>query len=196
MSAVKGMKPDLVAFGGHDEELIKLVKGMRQIDFAPRALLMHYGVTEPAFVEALKGDANEVFGAAVWTETTPTKGQVLWKDSSAYAAAATKAFSVPADYTQAGSSAAGIAFQVAVERVKAAPPLAESARVELAKALEAVDVQTFYGRVKFATEGEFYHSNIGLSPLTIQIQQGKVTVVGPAKNAAKAQYPMTPWAKR
>jgi len=57
-------------------------------------------------------------------------------------------------------------------------------------------VQTFYGRVKFATEGEFYHSNIGLSPLTIQIQQGKVTVVGPAKNAAKAQYPMTPWAKR
>ena len=196
MSAVKGMRPDLVAFGGHDEELIKLVKGMRQIDFAPRALLMHYGVTEPAFVEALKGDANEVFGAAVWTETTPTKGQVLWKDSSSYAAAAMKAFSVPADYTQAGSSAAGIAFQVAVERVKAPPPLTEAARVELAKALEAVDVQTFYGRVKFATEGEFYHSNIGLSPLTIQIQSGKVTVVGPAKDAAKAQYPMTPWSKR
>jgi branched-chain amino acid transport system substrate-binding protein len=64
------------------------------------------------------------------------------------------------------------------------------------KALEAVDVQTFYGRVKFATEGEFYHSNIGLSPLTVQIQAGKVAVVGPAKNAMKAQYPMTPWSKR
>ncbi len=196
MSAVKGLRPDIVAFGGHDEELIKLVKGLHQIDFAPRALLMHYGVTEPAFVEALKGDANEVFGGAVWTETTPTKGQVLWKDAPSYAAAAVKAFSVPADYTQAGSSAAGIAFQVAVERIKATPPLGESARAELVKALEAVDVQTFYGRVKFATEGEFYHSNIGLSPLTVQIQAGKVAVVGPAKNAMKAQYPMTPWSKR
>ncbi|HEY6004181.1 MAG TPA: amino acid ABC transporter substrate-binding protein [Anaeromyxobacter sp.] len=196
MSAVKGMRPDLVAFGGHDEELIKLVKGLRQIDFAPRALLMHYGVTEPAFVEALRGDANDVFGGAVWTETTRTSGQVLWKDAPAYAAAAQKAFGVPADYTQAGSSAAGIAFQVAVERIKAPPPLSEPVRVALVKALEAVDVQTFYGRVKFATEGEFYHSNVGLSPLTVQIQSGRVAVVGPAKDASRAQYPMTPWSKR
>jgi branched-chain amino acid transport system substrate-binding protein len=197
MSAVKGMRPDLVAFGGHDEELIKLVKGMRQIDFAPRALLMHYGVTEPAFVDALQADANEVFGGAVWTESSRTSGQVLWKDAPAYAAAAKKAFSVPADYTQAGSSAAGIAFQAALEKIKAAPPLSEAQRVELVKALEAVDVQTFYGRVKFATDGEYYHSNVGLSPLTIQIQQGKVAVVGPTTSAdAKAQYPMTPWTKR
>jgi hypothetical protein len=151
-------------------------------------------VTEPAFVDALKGDANEVFGSAVWTETTPTNGQLLWKDSASYAAAALKAFSTPADYTQAGSSAAGIAFQVALDRVKAAPPLAEAARVALAKALESVDVQTFYGRVKFATDGEFYHSNVGLSPLTIQIQGGKVAVVGPAKDAKPRA--MTPWAKR
>jgi branched-chain amino acid transport system substrate-binding protein len=157
---------------------------------------MHYGVTEPAFVDALKGDANEVFGGAVWTETTPTKGQLLWKDGATYAAAAMKAFNTPADYTQAGSSAAGIAFQVAVEKVKATPPLAEAKRVELAKALESVDVQTFYGRVKFATEGEFYHANVGLSPLTVQIQGGKVTVVGSTKDATRPHYPMTPWAKR
>ena len=196
MSAVKGMRPDLVAFGGHDEELIKLVKGLHQIDFAPRALLMHYGVTEPAFVDALKGDADGVFGGAVWTESTSTSGQLLWKDAPTYAAAALKAFSVPADYTQAGSSAAGIAFQVALERVKAPPPLSEAARTALVKALEAVDVQTFYGHVKFATDGEFYHSNVGLSPLTVQIQGGKVAVVGPAKDAGQAQYPMPSWSKR
>jgi branched-chain amino acid transport system substrate-binding protein len=197
MSAVKGMRPDIVAFGGHDEELIKLVKGLHQIDFAPRALLMHYGVTEPAFVDALKGDANQVFGGAVWTDTTATKSDILWKDAPTYAAAAMKAFNTPADYTQAGSSAAGIAFQVAVQKINAAPPLTEAQRVEMVKALEGVDVQTFYGRVKFATDGEFYHSNSGLSPLTVQIQDGKVAVVGPAKPApAKAQYPMKPWAGR
>ena len=131
---------------------------------------------------------------AVWTESTTTSGQVLWKNATSYAAAAQKAFSVPADYTQAGSSAAGIAFQVAVEQVKAAPPLSESARAQLVKALEGVDIQTFYGRVKFATDGEYYHSNVGLSPLTVQIQGGKVAVVGP--DAAKAHYPMTAWSKR
>jgi len=197
MSAVKGMRPDIVAFGGHDEELIKLVKGLRQIDFAPRALLMHYGVTEPAFVDALKGDANGVFGGAVWTDTTATKSEILWKDAPAYAAAAVKAFNTPADYTQAGCSAAGIAFQVALQKINAAPPLSDAQRADLVKALEGVDVSTFFGRVKFATDGEFYHSNAGLTPLTIQIQQGKVAVVGPAKPApAKAQYPMAPWAGR
>jgi branched-chain amino acid transport system substrate-binding protein len=197
MSAVKGMKPDLVAFGGHDEELIKLVKGLRQIDFSPSALLMHYGVTEPAFVDALKGDANQVFGGAVWTETTPTSGKVLWKDSPTYAAAAKKAFNTPADYTQAGCSAAGIAFQVALEAINATPPLSEAKRAELVKALEAVNVDTFYGKVKFATDGDYYHANVGLSPLTIQIQNGKVVSVGPKGVAeAKAQYPMTEWSKR
>jgi branched-chain amino acid transport system substrate-binding protein len=197
MSAVKGMKPDLVAFGGHDEELIKLVKSLRQIDFTPGALLMHYGVTEPAFVDALKGDANQVFGGAVWTETTGTKGSLLWKDAPTYAAAAQKAFNTPADYTQAGCSAAGIAFQVALAAIGATPPLSEAKRTELVKALEAVDVETFYGRVKFATDGEYYHANVGISPLTVQIQGGKVVSVGPKASAqAPAQYPMTAWSKR
>jgi branched-chain amino acid transport system substrate-binding protein len=197
MSAVKGMKPDIVAFGGHDEELIKLVKGLHQIDFTPSALLMHYGVTEPAFVDALKADANQVFGGAVWTDTTKTKSQILWSDAPAYAAAARQAFGVAADYTQAGSSAAGIAFQVALQKINAAPPLSEAKRAELVKALEAVDVDTFYGKVKFATDGEFYHANVGLAPLTVQVQSGKVVAVGPKKDAeAPAQYPMTPWSKR
>lgn len=197
MSAVKGLRPDLVAFGGHDEELIRLVKALHQIDFAPGALLMHYGVTEPAFVDALKGDANQVFGGAVWTDTTKTRSQILWKDAPTYAAAAQKAFGVPADYTQAGSSAAGIAFQVALEKIKATPPLSEAKRAELVKALETVSVETFYGNVKFATDGEFYHSNVGLAPLTIQIQNGKVVVVGPPKDAeSKALYPMTAWSQR
>jgi branched-chain amino acid transport system substrate-binding protein len=197
MAAVKGMKPDLIAFGGHDEELIRLVKGLRQIDYAPKALLMHYGVTEPAFVDALKGDAEEVFGGAVWTETTQSQSQILWKDSAAYAEAALKAFGVPADHTQGGCSAAGIAFQVALERITATPPLSEAKRDQLVQALETVEVETFYGKVKFATEGEFYHSNVGLSPLTVQIQGGKVVTVGPRGQAeVAARYPMTPWAQR
>ncbi len=191
LSAAKAMQPDLIAFGGHDEELIKLVKALNQINYTPKALLMHYGVTEPAFIDALKNNANQIFGASVWTESINTKGDVLWPNAKSYADAAMKAYNVPADYTQAGSSAAGIAFQVALTKINAKPPLDEKQRDALVNALEKLKVSTFYGEIGFATEGQFYHANVGLTPLTIQIQNDKVVVVGPANLAqSKPIYPM------
>ena len=197
LSAVRGLRPDLIAFGGHDEELIKLVKSLRQIDYTPKALLMHYGVTEPAFFEALGKDSNQVFGASVWTDTAKTNSKILWPNAASYAAAAQKAFKTHADYTQAGSSAAGIAFQVALQKIGATPGMSEPQRTKLIKALEEIDVQTFYGRIKFATSGEYYHANVGMTPLTIQIQNGKAVVVGPASSQeAPPQYPMKAWKSR
>lgn len=197
MSAVRGLRPDLVAFGGHDEELIKLVKSLQQINYTPKALLMHYGVTEPAFIEALGKNADQVYGASVWTETEKTSGSLLWPDAASYAAEAEEAYTVPADYTQAGSSAAGIAFQDALQKVGSAPPLSEEQRVKLLAELEQLDVQTFFGRINFATEGDYYHANVGLTPLTIQIQNRKAVVVGPAKDSeAKPEYPMLGWKSR
>jgi branched-chain amino acid transport system substrate-binding protein len=197
LNKAKAMKPDLIAFGGHDKELINIVKGLRQINYTPKALLMHYGVTEPAFVEALGKDAQDVFGASVWTETIKTKGDILWKDAASYGKAAMDAFGVPADYTQAGCTAAGIAFQAALQKIKAVPPLSDAKKDELLTALEGLDIQTFYGRIKFAKEGQFYHSNVGLTPLTVQIQGGKTAVVGP-KDLAQSPvgYPLKAWAKR
>lgn len=197
LSAAKVMQPDLIAFGGHDEELIKLIKGLRQINYTPKALLMHYGVTEPAFVEALGKDAEGVFGASVWTPSIKAHGKVLWPDAAAYDAAAKGAFQVPPDYTQAGCSAAGIAFQTALQNLQSPPPLSEAQREALVDALEKLDVETFYGRIKFATEGQYYHSNTGLTPLTIQIQNGKVVAVGPKEDAEAAPlYPLKPWEGR
>ena len=197
MSAVKVLQPDLVAFGGHDEELINLVKSLRQINYTPKALLMHYGVTEPAFIESLGKDAEQVFGASVWTTSVHAKSDMLWPDAAAYGKAAEEAFKVPADYTQAGSSTAGLAFQAALQKIEAVPPLSEANREALIKALEELEIQTFYGKLKFAKEGEYYHANVGITPLTIQIQNGKVVIVGPEKDAeAAAQYPLKPWGQR
>lgn len=173
MSAVRGLRPDLVAFGGHDEELIKLVKSLQQINYTPKALLMHYGVTEPAFVEALGKSAEQVYGASVWTSTSKSQGQILWKDAPSYAAAAQKEYQSAPDYTQAASSAAGLAFQAAVQSAGLTPPLSETGRQKLVEALESLDIETFYGRINFADEGEYYHANVGLTPLTIQIQKGQ-----------------------
>ncbi|SFM89917.1 amino acid ABC transporter substrate-binding protein [Thermodesulforhabdus norvegica] len=197
MAVAKATRPDIIAFGGHDEELINLVKSLRQINYTPKALLMHYGVTEPAFVEALGKDAEGVFGATVWTPTIPTHGEVLWPDAKSYGEAALKAFNVPADYTQAGSTAAGIAFQVALAQIKATPPLSYEERKALVSALEKLHINTFYGVIDFAEEGEYYHANVGLTPLTVQIQKGQAVIVGPPEYAeAPALYPLKPWNER
>lgn len=191
LSAVRALRPDIIAFGGHDEELIRLVKVLRQINYIPKALLMHYGVTEPAFIEALGKDADQVFGAAVWTPSLKTKGDLIWKDNESYTADIKKAYDVTPDYTYAACSAAGLAFQAALMQIGATPPLDEAKRLELVAALEKLAIQTFYGPVTFASEGEFYHANIGLTPLTLQIQNGKAVIVGPDQFKEKdALYPM------
>jgi branched-chain amino acid transport system substrate-binding protein len=127
-----------------------------------------------------------------------TKGALGWPTAKAYADAAVAEYPKdPADYTQAACSAAGLVFQAALVQLAAAPPLDEAARTKLVEVLEKIDLQTFYGRVKFATEGDYYHSNAGLTPLTVQITGGKETVVAPTESAqAKLSYPMTPWSKR
>lgn len=198
MSAAKVLNPDLVAFGGHDEELVNLVKVLTQLNFTPKALLMHYGVTEPAFIQALGKNANQVFGASVWTSSMQTKGAIGWPAAKTYYDAAVAEYPKdPPDYTQAASSAAGLVFQAALSQLAVAPPLDEAARTKLVEVLEKIDLQTFYGRVKFATEGDYYHSNAGLTPLLIQTTDGKEAVVAPRESAqAKLVYPMTPWDKR
>ncbi len=198
MSAAKVQNPDLVAFGGHDEELINLVKVLTQINFTPKALIMHYGVTEPAFIQALGKNANQVFGASVWTNAIQAKATMGWPTAKAYFDAAVAEYPKdPPDYTQAASSAAGLVFQAALSQLGAAPPLNEAARTQLVDIIEKIDLQTFYGHVKFATEGDYYHSNAGLTPLLVQILDGKETIVAPAESAqAKIVYPITPWDKR
>jgi branched-chain amino acid transport system substrate-binding protein len=198
MSAAKVLNPDLIAFGGHDEELVNLVKVLTQINFTPKALLMHYGVTEPAFAQALGKNANQVLGASVWTSSIQTKGSIGWPTAKAYYDSAVAEYPKdPPDYTQAASTAAGLVFQAALTQLGAAPPLDEASRTKLVEILEKLDVQTFYGRVKFATEGDYYHSNAGLTPLMVQILDGKEAVVAPPESAqAKLVYPLTPWDKR
>jgi branched-chain amino acid transport system substrate-binding protein len=194
MSAVRAMRPDVIAFGGHDEELIRLVKALHQINYAPKALLMHYGVTEPAFIEALGKDAEQVYGASVWTPSLKTRGDLIWQDAQSYTADIKKTFGITPDYTMAGCSAAGLAFQAAIMKIGAAPPLNDAQKLALVDALENLDIHTFYGPIKFSKEGEFFHANTGLTPLALQIQGGKTVIIGPASvQEAKAQYPMKPW---
>jgi len=197
ISAIKALKPDIFAMGNHEKAAIEMIKIAKELKFNPKAYTQHYGMSTPDFRKGLGKDIEYVFGNSVWTETMKLQGTILFKTPKEFGDAIRKKFNVDPDYTEAGCTAAGIAFQEALRAIKAAPPLTEAQKDALIGALEKLNLTTFYGQVKFATEGDFYHSNAGLAPITVQYQNGKLVEVGPPHvRVATMKYPTPPWDKR
>ncbi|GAW93026.1 branched-chain amino acid ABC transporter substrate-binding protein [Calderihabitans maritimus] len=196
LSAIKELNPDIVAVGGHEKEHMEVIKAAKSLNFMPKAFLMHYGVTNPDFVENLGKDAEGVFGAAVWTIDIDLPDP-LFGSTKEFAEGYRNRWGNYPDYTAAGCTVAGEMFEAALEKIGATPPLSEEEREALVAALEEVKLDTFYGTIDFASEGEWYHNNTGLKPLTIQIQNGEAKIVGPASaKMAEPVYPAPGWNER
>ena len=60
--------------------------------------------------------------------------------------------------------------------------------------LDVHDISTFYGPIKFESEGDHYHDNLQPVPVLVQIKDGATVAVGP-KEAAAAEltYPLPAW---
>ncbi|WP_137120061.1 amino acid ABC transporter substrate-binding protein [Segeticoccus rhizosphaerae] len=195
-SVVADKNPDIVAVGGHDVMLVDVVKALKAARFTPKAIIEHYGITDASFAKALGKDADGVLGISVWLPDAPLEDKVFGK-ASEYAAAFKKAYGSEPDYTAAGCSTAGEVLQLALQQLGEAPSLSEDAKVKLNGILAKTDIKTFYGQVKFAQDGDHFHDNTALSPILVQIQDGKVVAVDPpdASNS-KMIYPLKSWAKR
>jgi hypothetical protein len=88
---------------------------------------------------------------------------------------------------------AGLVLQSAVEKLGQPPSLSEDNRSKLNDLIAATDIQTFYGPIKFATEGDHFHNNTALNPMLVQIQAGQVKAIAPPESAeAKIIYPLAP----
>lgn len=188
--------PDVVAVGGHDVMLSNAVKALKGSGFTPSAIVEHYGVTDPAFVDELGQDANGVMGITVWRPDAPYSGDIFGS-APEYAAAYEKEYGSRPDYTTAGCSTAGVVLTKALQELGEKPSLSREAKSKLNDIIAKTDMETFYGPIKFESSGDHFHNNTALNPLLVQYQNKKLVTIGPA-DAAKADaiYPMKPWAKR
>jgi branched-chain amino acid transport system substrate-binding protein len=193
ISKIAALAPDIVAVGGHEEVLINVVKAAKSLNFRPKALIMHYGVTNPAFAEELGADADGTTGISVWLPSVPYRDDTFGT-AQEYADLAYNRFGSQADYTMAACSASGLVFADAAKRLGKKAPYAAEDRAALKDAIAATDIMTFYGPVKFETEGDHYHDNIQQVPVLIQIKDGGVVAVGPKEAAAgPLVYPLPAW---
>ncbi|HZT19810.1 MAG TPA: amino acid ABC transporter substrate-binding protein, partial [Dongiaceae bacterium] len=152
VSGVAAKAPDIVAVGGHEEVLINFVKACKSLKFAPKALIMHYGVTDPAFPKELGKDADGVLGITVWTPDVSFKDE-LFGTAKEFDEAYYNRYGSRVDYTGAACAASGLVFQAAAAKLGKVPPYSDSDREALAKIIADTDMETVYGPVKFEKEG-------------------------------------------
>lgn len=188
----KAKKPDVLLVGSHLGVALRVIKAMKEIDFNPKAVAFSYGPTVPAFVQGLKADANYVFAASEWTPNLPYQGP-MFGTAKQFNEAYKKRFGRAPDYVEAASAGAAVVQQVAMEQLGLKPGLSNKDRVKLMKKLHAIDLMTFYGPIHFGKDG----ANRAHPPVAVQVQNGKLVNVYPAKWAEKAPlYPMPPWKDR
>lgn len=190
VSQIATQKPDIVAVGGHESTLIALIKALAAQNFTPKAVIMHYGVTDPAFVQGLHKMADGVFGLTDWTPDLKYSDSTFGTAKN-YAANYKKRYGVDSDYTGAACAACGLVIQRAMSRLGKAPPYSQSDRQKLNDLIASTNIKTFYGPVKFDTSGAHMHDNTLLTPILVQIQKGSVVSVGPsADKKANMIYPL------
>lgn len=198
ISQAKSAEPDIHFHGGHIGSSVKLVNAAQELDYNPDGFMVHYGMNSASFKDGVGNAAPYSLGATVWLPQIQRSGGVLFDTPQDYADASVAAFDTAPDYTQGGSTAAGVVYQQALTELGSAPPLSQEDKDELINILEEVDIDTFYGNISFDTEGEFYHDNTNTQPLLIQLDDtNEAQIVGPAEEAvSEATYPIPTWSER
>ena len=178
-----GTVPDMILGSGHEAEAVTTMKEAKQLHINAKLYAFTVGPATPDFISVLGSTANFVLSSAQWTAQEKYNGIDVFGTPANYAQMYQTQFGHQPSYQSAESTAAGLAFQYAIQKAGSINPQ------KVRDALANLDIMTFYGEVRFDSTG----ANTYKPMATIQIQNGSVVTVYPA-NIANAQlmYPTPP----
>jgi branched-chain amino acid transport system substrate-binding protein len=186
-TSANGAAPDFILGSGHGDEAIATMKDCKALGVNAKLFGFTVGPALPEFISTLGGDANDVVGSSQWTPQENYHGIDSFGTPANYTQLYEAAYHQAPSYQAAESTAAGLAFQYAIQNANSVNP----ARVR--DALSTLDIMTFYGRLKFDSTG----ANVYKPMATIQIQYGHVvTVYPPDVSNAQLTYPTPPFGSR
>lgn len=174
LTKVKAIKPDVLVISGHNKGAVTAARQIKEMQInVPMIAMTH---CEGAKITDQFGpSADGYLCPTQWAETLSYSdkyfGSAADYDKQFKAAYPTYA-NVP--YQAAQASAAVLVWKDAFERANSFDP--EKVR----DAIAATDMETFYGGIKFAPEG----NNIAKPMVLRQIQNGEYNVVAPSKWAS------------
>jgi branched-chain amino acid transport system substrate-binding protein len=176
LTKIKKLNPDLIVGSAHLAEGVALIKQSKELGVKPAGFAETVAPPTPDFVQTLGASAEGVVGSTQWT--SKTKGSDKWFGSAEdYAKTFAAQFGGrEAEYHGAEGTAACLALVLATEKAGSTDP------DKVRDALAGLDEQTFFGPLKFSTEGQNVTKAMGV----LQIQGGKPVSVWPKESSAAA----------
>jgi len=195
INKIQDAAPDAIMGGGHFQDGSTFVKQLYEKNVPVKYVALLVAPPEPTFSEL--GDAAlGVVGPSQWeplvTFSAESAGDMEFfgPSSAEFTASYMAAYNEEPSYHAAGGFAAGLLLQKAIES-------AGTLETQAVKdALDAVDMLTFFGNLKFNVTPDAHGLQIGHSMVYIQWQQddagtlGKQVVWPPAGATAPILYPM------
>jgi branched-chain amino acid transport system substrate-binding protein len=175
-TGVKSAAPDVVLASGYSQDSILLVKALRELQVAPKAIGLATAVAVPDFRTALGPAAEGVMGVDYWAPTLPYSDR-YFKNSRQFADDFEKRFGHAPQYHAAAGAASGIILQAAIEKAQSLDSTA------VRDAMLQISGETFFTRYKFMPDG----SNSLATLFVSQILDGEPKSVFPA-DIAQAPY--------
>jgi branched-chain amino acid transport system substrate-binding protein len=188
VQAAKAVKPDIFFNSGHFLEAVAAHKAAKDLGLDAKVFSYAVGPAQPEFVQALGSVADFAVTATPWNPQAKFKAD-FGPTSAQYVAAFRKKYLTDKEpgFVTADATAAGLALEMAIMHANSLDP--EKVRAALA----TLDVNTFYGRLKFDAQGQNTFHNV----LVEQIQNGQLMTIYPPELAtASGAYPAPTWEAR
>ncbi len=169
ITQMRAANPDWVYGTGYINDLVAMRKQMADLGVKPKAISMIAGPAYKEFAQAAGPLAENVSSSAWWHPTVRYNGKDVFGSTEAFNAAWTAKYKDDADYIEASSAVCGAIIQLGIEAANSVDP--KKVRDAIAK----LDVETFYGKVRFGESGQIN----SLEPPVFQLQGGKPVVISP-----------------
>ncbi len=162
-------KPDIIILTSHYHDAVNFSIQLSKVkELRPQAVVMTIGPSEINFVQDVGEGAEGLIGVTQWVADSSFKGPVFGTPRD-YAKKFLEKYGEQPTYQDAQSSAAGVIYQLALEKCSSL-----NAK-EVLQNIRNLDVETFYGRIKYDSRG----MNIGHKMALVQIQQGEMKTIWP-----------------
>ncbi len=177
----KKANPDVVYMIAYVMDAAMLMKQARELNFQPKLYVgAGAGFTMPAFKENAGKASERVLSATLWHQTLPIPGAKEYFDNYVK-----KYGGDGPDYHGAEAYASAQVVADVLKRCKG-----DYSKENIKKQLDATDMMTVFGPVKFTSYGKKIHQN-KMQTYVVQWQDGSLKLIWPKELAnAKFDYPI------
>jgi branched-chain amino acid transport system substrate-binding protein len=169
LSQIKSLSPQWIFITGYTNDLLLIRKQMVDQQMKAGVVTMIAGPAYQEFIESAGQSAENISSASWWHPAEQYAGKDIFGTTANFVKLFKDKYKLEPDYAHASAAVCGALFQMAIERAGSLDR--DKVRDELAK----MDVVTFWGPVKFGSNGQIN----SLEPPVFQIQGGKPVVLFP-----------------